>query len=984
LSAADALARLEDQVGIQRDVTVRSTGTDARRTTTFSTGDRARLVLFGARGVHLAWHLTYAAGNTEHYDAVVDATTGEVLYRANLVKFLDAYVYHNYPGAPSGGTRTQENITPYLDAGATTMRGPNVHAFADISDGHDGAPGETDTDVAQPGEEVSPSDPNFPFAYDENSSRSAAGCGPMSLCTWDSTVPKSWQTLGGGDQWKANVVQTFWYANHFHDHLAHDAPGFTAASGNFEGDDPLSLNALDGAASGPDGGPDANHINNANMVTRADGESPRMQMYLWANGPRAPFRDINGGDDAAVLYHEYTHGLSSRLVTNGDGTQALNTPHAGAMGEGWSDWYAEDLLVRENLVTDTPGTDGDVDMGRYTGSTPHALRRQALDCAVGSTDAGACPAPPSPSTAGAGGFTLGDFAKVRGRAEVHSDGEIWAQTLWEIRQRLVAKLASDLAGSDAAERIITDAMRLSIPEPSFLDMRNAILAADQNFSGGANQSLLWDVFARRGIGFYAGVLDGSDIAPAEDFAAPPPADAPQGTIAGEVLDARTKAPLTGVVAGIGGLSTRSSFAPYFAATTGADGRYTLGGVPQGTYPKVSMSRPGYDKVVRPVTVGPDATAYDTELVRDWSSSSGGGQVRATNDASGDPYGCGPAAVIDQSQGAGWSAQNTTHRTPARFPTAIYELPAAVTVERFGVDPSATCGDDISAMAKDYTIETSPDGTAWTLAYAGRSTQDDAGQLKSVDVSGGPRAGVRFLRLTLKSPLAEADGSAGQHYIDFSELEVYGIGPNQAPTGSLTAAPGSVPIGGTVTFDASSFRDPDGRVAAYDWDFDGNGQVDATTTSPTAQTTYAKAGSMTATVAARDFVGGTGRASTIVAVTAARAPVKAKPSLVLPKSASKGRVKFKVTCRDTCRVGAELRVTARTKRRLHLRSVIVGRLAARTFKGTRTLSVAVTQDARRRMLRRHTRKLNVSLRISAVVPGAGGSQRKVTKLVRLKL
>jgi PKD repeat protein len=397
-----------------------------------------------------------------------------------------------------------------------------------------------------------------------------------------------------------------------------------------------------------------------------------------------------------------------------------------------------------------------------------------------------------------------------------------------------------------------------------------------------------------------------------------------------------------------------------------------------------MSRPGYDKVVRPVTVGPDATAYDTELVRDWSSSSGGGQVRTTNDASGDPYGCGPAAVIDQSQGAGWSAQNTTHRTPARFPTAIYELPAAVTVERFGVDPSATCGDDISAMAKDYTIETSPDGTAWTLAYAGRSTQDDAGQLKSVDVSGGPRAGVRFLRLTLKSPLAEADGSAGQHYIDFSELEVYGIGPNQAPTGSLTAAPGSVPIGGTVTFDASSFRDPDGRVAAYDWDFDGNGQVDATTTSPTAQTTYAKAGSMTATVAARDFVGGTGRASTIVAVTAARAPVKAKPSLVLPKSASKGRVKFKVTCRDTCRVGAELRVTARTKRRLHLRSVIVGRLAARTFKGTRTLSVAVTQDARRRMLRRHTRKLNVSLRISAVVPGAGGSQRKVTKLVRLKL
>ena len=37
----------------------------------------------------------------------------------------------------------------------------------------------------------------------------------------------------------------------------------------------------------------------------------------------------------------------------------------------------------------------------------------------------------------AGGYTYGDFAKIRGGAEVHDDGEIWAQTLWQLRRRLI-------------------------------------------------------------------------------------------------------------------------------------------------------------------------------------------------------------------------------------------------------------------------------------------------------------------------------------------------------------------------------------------------------------------------------------------------------------------------------------------------------------------------------------------------------------------
>ena len=68
-------------------------------------------------------------------------------------------------------------------------------------------------------------------------------------------------------------------------------------------------------------------------------------------------------------------------------------------------------------------------------------------------------------------------------------------------------------------------MRLSPPEPSFLDMRNAILAADQGLNGGANEDLIWTVFADRGMGFFASVDDSSDTAPFENFDTPP-ADTP--------------------------------------------------------------------------------------------------------------------------------------------------------------------------------------------------------------------------------------------------------------------------------------------------------------------------------------------------------------------------------------------------------------------------------------------------------------------------
>jgi extracellular elastinolytic metalloproteinase len=72
--------------------------------------------------------------------------------------------------------------------------------------------------------------------------------------------------------------------NKFHDHLEAAPMGFDNVAGNFEGDDVVLGNALDGAKVA-NNLPDGNHIDNANMATPPDGQSPTMQMYLF----RQPF-----------------------------------------------------------------------------------------------------------------------------------------------------------------------------------------------------------------------------------------------------------------------------------------------------------------------------------------------------------------------------------------------------------------------------------------------------------------------------------------------------------------------------------------------------------------------------------------------------------------------------------------------------------------------------------------------------------------------
>src|SRR4051794_39881996 len=245
-------------------------------------------------------------------------------------------------------------------------------------------------------------------------------------CTWRHTLGNSWQAND-----EQATTQLFYFVNRFRDHLAAAPIGFDAASGAFEGADAVLAQADDGARTGGNGLPDGDHIDNATFDTRPDGKPGRMQMYLFGG---SPFSAVNGADDPTIVWHEYTHGLSNRLITDAQGFGALDNPQAGAMGEAWSDWYALDFISDQGLMPDPAGP-GDVNEGSYVEQGQNLIRTEPTDCRPGDDDT-ICPGAPA---AGSGGYTYGDFGKVfflsnsLSEPEVHSDGEIWGQTLWQLR-----------------------------------------------------------------------------------------------------------------------------------------------------------------------------------------------------------------------------------------------------------------------------------------------------------------------------------------------------------------------------------------------------------------------------------------------------------------------------------------------------------------------------------------------------------------------
>ncbi len=802
LDAGEAVRAVQDDVGDHRSVVRASGPSGTAQATRYSDGTAASLVVFDGR---LAWRVRYQTAPDAVYDATVDAASGAVLQRANMVKSdAPAQVWERYPGSPVGGTAQPVDLESngWLPAAAATLNGNNAHAFSDVND----------NDVADAGEEVTRTAGTFNYPF---TSFTGTGCDAAHQCSWS-----------GGTSWNTNraqnATQAFYFANRFHDHLASAPIGFGVAQGSFEGGDRLQLNSDDGAATGPD----SVHINNANMFTPPDGQSPTMQMYLFRT---SSFRDVNGGDDAAVLYHEYTHGLSNRLVTDAGGFGALNSFQAGAMGEAWSDWYAQDFIVAQFPTLDTAAS-GELPLGAYeefTGGTA-ALRSQPIDCPAVGADPLKCPGRPS---LGSGGYTYGDFGHIVNGPEVHSDGEIWAETLWDLRTAL---------GSAKAASLITSGMALLPPEPSFLDGRNGIILADQALFAGADVNALWTLFANRGMGFFAASTGGEDSSPWQDFATPPAAGTPTGTISGIVTDDVTGAPVSGAKVGLAGLSGLGAY----SATTGADGRYTIAAVPQGTYVKAVAGGAGYDQAVTSLSVGGGVTlTYSPALKRDWASTLAGATLTQSNGTEFNGIGCGPSYAIDQTQATGWSTVTGSEKF------LVVRLPSTIDVTQFAIDPAETCGDGAGSATAGYRIETSPDGTVWTVAQSGTLGPAARHVLNFLTPTAGT-SGVRYARVTITS----AASGTSVPFVDLTEFGVYG-----APSGDHTAPDTTITSGpvGTINVASASFSFSSTEAGStFECKLDGPGAATGTfasCTSPRAIVGLAD-GSYTFSVRAFDVAG----------------------------------------------------------------------------------------------------------------------------------
>src|SRR5262249_17531058 len=102
---------------------------------------------------------------------------------------------------------------------------------------------------------------------------------------------------------------------------------------------------------------------------------------------------------------------------------------------------------------------------------------------------------------------------------VHNVGEVWCTMLLEMRARFIHRLGFT-NGNQRALQVVTDGMKLDPVDPTFVQGRDSIIAADNAGFGGEDESDIRKAFALRGLGVDASTGPGSssEFAVVESFA----------------------------------------------------------------------------------------------------------------------------------------------------------------------------------------------------------------------------------------------------------------------------------------------------------------------------------------------------------------------------------------------------------------------------------------------------------------------------------
>jgi hypothetical protein len=176
--------------------------------------------------------------------------------------------------------------------------------------------------------------------------------------------------------------------------------------------------------------------------------------------PQPLHRD--GDIDADIVFHEYCHGLTWRMIGSMSGVTA------GAIGEGMSDLCAMLLTTYSEGGSVIAGADR---IGEYSASDARGIRRDPYD-----------------------GYPR-TYKDVAG-ASVHDDGEIYAAIGWKMIEAFGPSRINDLFG------YIVDGMNFTPAAPTYEQMRDGILQAigAPPVSPSDDACLVWRAFAAHGVG----------------------------------------------------------------------------------------------------------------------------------------------------------------------------------------------------------------------------------------------------------------------------------------------------------------------------------------------------------------------------------------------------------------------------------------------------------------------------------------------------
>lgn len=472
-----------------------------------------------------AYQVVLIAGEDIGYATYIDARTGDVLLREDLVDHeTDNPEWDVFPANPPADYSSRDNrvtwcLTPVrgcartvstADGGVAWDIDPATGAPSQTSSGNSARATEKWDSLANGtvGTRTSPTSPTREYTHPWTNQWFESKCDPAVFAT------------ARQNDIDAAMVNLFAMHNRMHDWSYH--LGFTEETWNMQvsngdrgglGNDPERGNAQAGGRAGG-APPDFASRNNANQITPPDGMPATTNMYLWQPSPGGFYPPCVDGDyDMSVIGHEYSHAISGRLIAGPN--LGWSGAQAGAMNESHSDLFAMEYLYENGFSPrgDTPYVTG----GYVTGDAKAGIRNYDMSR--------------SP-------LNYSDLSYDLVGQQTHADGEIWSATSFDVRQAMIdryglgspalQKACAD--GKVAVERCpgnrrwvqqAFDALLLSTSGAvSYVDMRDATLAANEIRFGGTDVPLLWDAFAQHGLGRDAASAGPNDAEATPSFASP--------------------------------------------------------------------------------------------------------------------------------------------------------------------------------------------------------------------------------------------------------------------------------------------------------------------------------------------------------------------------------------------------------------------------------------------------------------------------------